>query len=136
MTQTQAAEDWRAGIGEGHYTQIERLLRVRKRAFERERWDLADILAHHLEEMPLSVLVRSGWYSPGEESTPPAEYEILLSTGGPAVRVYGTLNEYGEPDSAELQVQDWFKPWARAAFPTNEDVLIEFARAFWLGEGA
>jgi hypothetical protein len=31
----------------------------------------------------------------------PEEFEILLCTGGPGVRLIGTLNQPGEPSSAE-----------------------------------
>src|SRR6516165_543890 len=52
---------------------------------------------------PLSVLVREGWHEPGKDAGAPQEFEILLSTGGPAVRLIGTLDDHGEPDSVRLQ---------------------------------
>ena len=69
-------------------------------------------------EMPLCVEVRTNWYAPGsrDASTKPYEYRVLLTTGGPALQVTGTLTEYGEPDDVpEIQVQDWFIPWTRIA---------------------
>lgn len=60
---------------------------------------------------PLSIRVRDGWRSLHEESDGPAEFEILLSTGGPASRIVGTLDEYGEPENFHVEVQDWFQPW-------------------------
>src|SRR5262245_19200441 len=61
-----------------------------------------------IHEDALSVLVRSGWYVPGHEAGKPEEFEILLCTGGPAVRLIGSLDNFGQPDSVSMQVQDWF----------------------------
>lgn len=84
-----------------------------------------------IQEDPLSVEIRSGWYAVG--ATPePEEYCILLSTGGPAVRIIGTLGAYNEPQDARLQVQDWFTPWADYN-GANESVLLEYARQFYFG---
>lgn len=90
-----------------------------------------------ITESVLSVQVRSGWHSPGYESDhgemgTPEEYEILLSTGGPALRILGRLNQHCEPESAELQMQDWGIPWER--YPAPEATLLAFASHFWFGE--
>lgn len=92
------------------------------------------------EEMPLSVQVRTGWFGPGApaEDRKPGEYEILLTTGGPALRVRGTLDQYGEPDNYALEMQDWGVPW-REWFPEGDvaefcDVLGWFAGHFYYGE--
>lgn len=104
-------------------------------------WDNAESAIH---DDALSVQVRSGWYTPGDTRTKddtPAEYEILLCTGGPACRIIGELDNYGEPKTAELQVQDWFTPWTAIrpqVAPDNfdsEPILLEYARCFYFGEG-
>jgi hypothetical protein len=78
-------------------------------------------------------LIRDGWREPGKLAENGAEeYEILLSTRGPALRILGKLNEYCEPESAELQMQDWCTVWTRYHAP--EATLLEFARQFWLGD--
>jgi hypothetical protein len=95
-----------------------------------------------IEEDALSVLVRSGWHMPGSEDDQKAEeYEILLCTGGPAVRIIGQLNEFGEPETARLEVQDWFQPWtamrplvAKGDYD-SESTLLAYARVFYFGEG-
>lgn len=85
-----------------------------------------------IQEDPLSVQLRSGWYSPGE--TPePYEFEILLCTGGPAVRILGELGEHNKPDRAWLEYQDWGTPWTRF-FPASQDTLLEYARQFYFGD--
>ena len=85
-----------------------------------------------IHESVLSVLVRDGWHEPGCPSEDGAEeYEILLSTGGPALRIWGRLGKYDEPESAELQMQDWGIPWTR--YPAPEATLLLFAQQFYFG---
>jgi hypothetical protein len=86
-------------------------------------------------ESVLSVMVRDGWRQPGGEIGPNGdaeEYEILLTTGGPGLRIWGKLSEHGEPQTAELQFQDWFTPWSR--HPACEETLIRFASCFYFGD--
>lgn len=92
-----------------------------------------------ITESVLSVDVRSGWYVPGSRHTEtgpsPEEYNILLSTGGPALRLIGDLSEHGEPETARLEHQDWGTPWTR--YPTSgedEDIMLTFARCFYFGD--
>jgi hypothetical protein len=61
---------------------------------------------------------------------------ILLCTGGPAVRVFGTLDEHMQPDSARLEYQDWFTPWAPYVCPTEaeSDALLTYCQQFYFGE--
>jgi hypothetical protein len=83
-------------------------------------------------ESVLSVLVRDDWRSPGAPSEGgPEEYEILLSTGGPALRIWGKVNDSCGPDTAELQMQDWGIEWRR--YPAPEAVLLDFANCFYFG---
>jgi hypothetical protein len=85
-------------------------------------------IEQRIQEGPLSVLVRDGWRSPGQASDDGAEeYEILLSTGGPALRIYGRLNQFDEPESAALQYQDWGTPWTDW-YPEDETTVDETAR--------
>ena len=102
----------------------------------------ADDARQRIEESVLSVEVRSGWVVPsafnetddkhGFPTLKPAEYNILLTTGGPALRIFGQLNHYGEPETAELQMQDWGTYWER--YPALEATLLDFARCFYFGE--
>jgi hypothetical protein len=100
-----------------------------------------------IQEDALSVEVRTGWFAPG---VPPAqelaEYRILLCTGGPAVQITGELAEHGEPETARLEMQDWFLPWTeyRPTAPAPhgethidakaEEILLAYARQFYFGE--
>ncbi len=89
-----------------------------------------------IQEDPLSVEVRSDWHSPGDGNNKPTEYTILLCTGGPAVRIIGKLDEYGQPETAELEYQDWFTPWERYRDTNSEEdeALLTYARHFYYGE--
>lgn len=86
-----------------------------------------------IQEDPLSIQVRSCWGSPGEKMEA-CEFEILLCTGGPAVRIRGELNQYNEPDRAWLEYQDWFTPWVEYYEEGARDVLVEYASQFYFGE--
>jgi hypothetical protein len=86
-----------------------------------------------IHEDPLSVEVRSGWRRVGEVMEA-EEYNILLCTGGPAVRIIGSLNEYREPEYARLQCQDWFTSWTEVVAGVDEDILLDYARCFFFGE--
>lgn len=149
--------DWAAKIGkptadglremvaalECDYDRLEELRDARD-SFEMDPEDaeeLADLLEaagdcesreqadERIQEDPLSIEVRSGWVTPGSEMEA-EEFMILLSTGGPAVRIVGELDEHGEPHRAWLEVQDWFKPWTEYHEPGLSDVLLTYARCF------
>ena len=76
-------------------------------------------------ENPLSVEYRSGWTSYGDDMQP-EEFQILLCTGGPAVRIMGELGFDGEPSRAWLEYQDWGTPWTQ--YFCDSEPLIAFAR--------
>ena len=81
--------------------------------------------------------MRSGWYVPGDDAAKPEEFEILLCTGGPAVRLIGTLDDHEQPESVTMQVQDWFQPWTSfgpSRDDNEDDVLLVYARCFYFGE--
>ena len=100
--------------------------------YEGDAFEDADDLRQRIEEMPLSVQVRDGWRAPGAESDGAEEFEILLSTGGPALRIYG---EIGDAYPA-LQWQDWGTPWTPYRETTEEQdaAILAFVGLFYLGE--
>ena len=80
-------------------------------------------------EYPLSIEVRSGWCSAADfEEAKPEEFCILLSTGGPAVRIMGELDEDGHPDRAWIEYCDWSTPWT--VFDSSNKAILEFAQLF------
>ena len=87
-----------------------------------------------IQESPLSVQVRSGWYTPGEREQEPEEFEILLSTGGPALRIRGELDEHAQPCRAWLEYQDWGTPWTEYHGEGLEHSnLMTFCQQFYFG---
>lgn len=109
------------------------------------RGDVENTEAYHdnvdatevIEEDALEVSVRSDWYALGDEEdfSKPAEYKILLCTGGPAVRIKGRLDGYQQPETAQLEYQDWGTPWTRYPL-TEEDIsaLLTYAGCFYFGD--
>lgn len=87
-----------------------------------------DDARERIQEDPLSVEVRSGWVLPGADMEA-EDFCILLSTGGPAVRIRGELAD-GEPHRAWLEVQDWGKPWTEHYESGAADVLLAYSRCF------
>ena len=92
--------------------------------------------AERIHEDPLSVEVRSDWHSPGDGNDKPTEYNILLCTGGPAVRIIGELDEHGQPETATIEYQDWFTPWERYGDTSDEEdeALLTYAQQFYYRE--
>jgi hypothetical protein len=121
---------WVEVIGKPTYDALVEMVDALESATTDEEREAAE---QTIQEDPLSVEVRSGWYTLGEENVKPEEYNILLSTGGPATRIVGRLSDYGEPETAVLQVQDWFKPWTEYT-ETNQNILLAYARQFYFGE--
>ena len=110
-----------------------------------------DAARQAIEEDALSVEVRSDWIDPAKflgyhetgkraERARPAEYRILLCTGGPACQIVGELSEHGEPETARMQVQDWFQPWTDMRPQVGPDdydaepIMLAYARCFWFGD--
>jgi hypothetical protein len=100
------------------------------RTFDELGRDDADAVAEYARELALSVCVRSGWVLVGEPLEP-EEFELLLSTGGPACRIVGDLRDE-EPCRAEVQWQDWGTPWTPLA-GQRCDALDWFAGLFYFG---
>lgn len=93
--------------------------------------------SQRIQEDPLEITVRTDWHAPGaKDSEKPTEYNILLTTGGPALRLIGDLDQYCQPETAKLQYQDWFTSWTDYTETTDEEdsALLTYARQFYFGE--
>ena len=97
--------------------------------------DARDEARQAIHEDPLSVEVRSGWHTPGgDDDSDDGEYRILLCTGGPAVRIIGSLSPFAEPDSAHIEYQDWGTPNTSSSSPLiGRRVQLDYARTFYFG---
>lgn len=93
-----------------------------------------DEARQRIHEDPLSIEL-GGWWTVGSEPEP-TEYRILLTTGGPAVRIVGDLGQGNEPASASLEVQDWFKPWTeyRSGVNSHDEILEAYVACFYFGD--
>ena len=113
--------------------QLEGILELVKALEDGEEVDGQDA-REAITDDALSVAVRSDWHTPGE-SREEAEYTILLCTGGPAVRITGTLATFSEPDSASIEYQDWFTAWQPLYTTVEEDAaLLTYAQQFYFGD--
>lgn len=112
-----------------------------------ENYHNEDTAIETIQEGPLSVLVRSDWYEPSgpdsDHSGGPAEFEILLCTGGPAVRIRGELDDNCQPSRAWMEYQDWGTPWTTYFVKAGETTLgtlsylqavLAYASHFYYGE--
>ena len=100
-------------------------------------YENADSMREQIQDSVLSVRIRDEWRSPGDDEHEPAEYEILLSTGGPALRIYGQLEAHCQPgEFPELQWQDWGTPWTRYCDSTDEEdeAIRRFVSCFYFGD--
>ena len=68
----------------------------------------------------LSVEVRTGWHDPSDPPSQPEEGCLLLSTGGPALRLLVDLDDDAEPCGSTLQWQDWGTPWTDYSLSQDE----------------
>lgn len=103
--------------------------------------DAIDAAQSAITDAALSVDVRSGWYAPYNGDPEPVEYQILLTTGGPSLRITGQLDGYAQPETADLEYQDWGTPWTRyhpahgePLFDTHNADVLTFAQQFYFGE--
>ena len=93
---------------------------------DRAAEDVADAIGERMAESALSVEVRSEWQLIGGELQP-AEFRILLSTGGPALRIVGELSAYhGGPINPVLQWQDWGTPWTEFSISADEAESLDW----------
>ena len=97
-------------------------------AHDPDRDAVAEAIREQVLEDPLEVAVREDWHEVGEQGEA-AEFMILLSTGGPALRLKGRLAD-GEPTHAWLEHQNWFTPWTYYQ-TAADDALIWYASQFY-----
>ena len=95
---------------------------------------VVDAIRDQVTEDPLSIQVRSDWHDLGD--TPEAaEFNILLCTGGPAVRILGTLH-MESPERCRLQHQDWGTAWTDVVSLTvsQREALSWYCEQFYWGD--
>ena len=94
-----------------------------------------DDLRDRLMGQALEIGVRSDWVDPMRGTFEPTEYLLLLTTGGPALRITGELDISNEPATLRLQHQDWGTAWTDYPLDDAEQQdLLQFANLFVFGE--
>lgn len=122
--------------------QLESILKMAKALEEAQKVDgfatyegeevTADDMIERITNDALDVEVRSGWYQPDGKTHKPEEYFILLCTGGPACRIIGDLSEYGEPETARIEHQDWGTYWTEYRIDSEQEMkVLDYARQFY-----
>ena len=113
---------------------IEEMTAKHKAVVDADDDDKRDEIETQILESPLSVQVRGGWHNIGE-TVEDEEFEILLSTGGPALRIIGELDRYNQPTKPLLQHQDWGTPWIDFHTTEEQEEALEyFCQQFYFGE--
>lgn len=124
--------------GEGKYLSSEAKAVLKEHGYDGTNHDhVAEGIEEEMREAALSVEIRGGWKEPGDgASMDPDEFRILLTTGGPALRIMGELDSC-EPSRCWLEHQDWGTPWTRCFSRSAEraNALRWFASLFWYGKG-
>ena len=100
---------------------------------ESNDYNQQDELRESVLNSALSVEFRSGWYSSLDDELVPEEFKILLTWGGPALRIIGELDNYG-PVNPKLQYQDWGTPWIDFKITEyQQNALNWFCNCFYFG---
>lgn len=108
-----------------------RLAEMRRLVLEYDVEDHGDVICA-IYDHPLSVEFRSGWVT-NRKDMEPEEFMILLSTGGPALRIVGSIDNHGIPSDCALEYQDWGTPWTEY-FGVDHDLLQTYCECFYFGE--
>ena len=90
-----------------------------------------DVIREEIQQAPLSLQVRSDWEELGTDLEP-GELCILLSTGGPALRIVGDLGRFNCPKDCRMEYQDWGTPWTEYR-AIGSAVLDSWAAQFYWG---
>jgi len=109
---------------------------ARLKAACRDSDDAYETIREEILESPLSVEVRSDWQPMGQPLQA-SQFCILLSTGGPALRIVGDLGLFNCPENSRLEIQDWGTPWQelpQAANAATGAILDAWAAQFYFGE--
>ena len=94
---------------------------------------VVEAIRERVQEDPLEIQVRSDWHSLGDDPES-AEFYILLCTGGPAVRIRGSLDNC-EPSECCLQHQDWGTPWTQLiSYGEENEALFWYCSQFYWGD--
>ena len=116
----------------GHMQSMVEDFKKDKHFFDIKDFDSQDELRENVLNSALSIQFRSGWET-HYENFKAKEFEILLSWGGPALRVIGEITDYGSKNP-KIQFQDWGTPWTDFEITEDQqDALNWFCNCFYFG---
>ena len=116
---------------------IKELYRDYKEAVNKDDDEAQEKTVEQAREEALSVDFRSGWSCSPDDLGDPEEFKILLSTGGPACQIRGSLNPYQHPEDIKIQYQDWGTFWEDLETSPHHDdeaALEWFCNCFYFGQ--
>lgn len=73
-----------------------------------------------IQDDALEILTRGDWHGALDNGSEDVELQVLLCTGGPAVRIIADLED-GVVTDSRIEYQDWGTPWLRLLTYTHED---------------
>ena len=118
---------------EGHIESIVDDFKKDQQLQESNDYNQQDELRESILNSALSVEFRSGW-STNPEQLEIEEFKILLSWGGPALRVIGDLDKYKQPENIKMQFQDWGTPWTDFEITESQQKALNwFCDIFYCG---
>tara|TARA_S200000501_G_C20269454_1_gene502162 strand:+ start:74 stop:475 length:402 start_codon:yes stop_codon:yes gene_type:complete len=118
---------------EGHIESIVDDFKKDQQLQESNDYNQQDELRESILNSALSVEFRSGW-STNPEELEIEEFKILLTWGGPALRVIGDLDQYKQPENIKMQFQDWGTLWTDYELTEKqEESLNWFCNCFYFG---
>lgn len=117
------------------FANLREMVEALRKADKDDDEDAREAARETIQQDPLSVQVRDGWRNPGQKGEA-MEFEILLSTGGPAVRIIGRLGMNDEAESPRLQFQDWFTPWHdwHDGSEDYDEILLAYCAEFYFAD--
>ena len=99
-----------------------------------EDYEKQEEIKENILNSALSIEFRSGWTS-NPNQLEIEEFKILLTWGGPALRVIGELDQYKQPENIKMQFQDWGTFWTDFEITENQqEALNWFCNCFYFGE--
>ena len=118
---------------EGHIESIVDDFKKDQQLQDSNDYNQQDELRESILNSALSVEFRSGW-STNPEQLEIEEFKILLSWGGPALRVIGDLDKYKQPENIKMQFQDWGTPWTDFEITESQQKALNwFCDIFYCG---
>ena len=120
----------------GHIESMVEDFKKDKHFFDIKDFDSQDELRESVLNSALSVEFRNGWYSDlyhFKGVTEPIEFKILLSWGGPSLRIIGEIEE-NFAVNPKLQYQDWGTLWTDLEITEDQQKALNwFCNCFYFG---